>query len=179
MRLFISINFGTEILTQLKILQQELQEKGVKGCWRRQDKLHLTLKFLGEVEEKRLGKVIAELSRIDTPDPFKLELNGLGVFPNLYKPRILWVGFKDQPVLSVLHNQIEEVLEGLGFPREKRKYKPHLTLASGNVCGVTQEILDSGKSFVQRVPINEFEIMQSLVEGGIREYKVRQRFPLG
>ena len=93
--------------------------------------VHLTLKFLGQVPTARLEEVAGALDRtVQSRPPFAVEFLGLGGFPNLRSPRVLWVGLEDSTgALQGLAGAVEEVLAPLGFPPEARGFTPHVTLA--------------------------------------------------
>lgn len=91
--------------------------------------LHLTLKFLGDVEEARIGDVTVALERAsEQVEPFRLEVAGLGVFPLRGSPRIVWAGCSGGPALERLQAAVEEQLERIGFDRDRRPFHPHVTL---------------------------------------------------
>jgi 2'-5' RNA ligase len=99
--------------------------------WVRSESIHLTLKFLGDIDEAGIeGMRIALAARISTMPGFSVEIGGLGVFPDLRAPRVIWIGLHDRSeALSRLAAEVEAALEPLGFPREKRPFSAHLTLA--------------------------------------------------
>ncbi len=91
--------------------------------------LHLTVKFLGEVAESRIASIKQTIQSIEF-SPFEISLTGMGCFPNLNYIRVVWIGIKEgSNNLKQLASVIEEKLNPLGFPREKRGFSPHLTLA--------------------------------------------------
>ena len=92
--------------------------------------IHLTLKFLGDIEATQVEAVTEAMVRASMGcSPFQLQLAPLGVFPNLQRMRIIWAGVAGQLVeLACLQSRVEEQLESLGFPRERRPFSPHLTL---------------------------------------------------
>jgi RNA 2',3'-cyclic 3'-phosphodiesterase len=107
----------------------ELRPAATGVAWVVPDNLHLTLKFLGGVEEARLTAVIAALTRaaIGTP-PFELAVTGLGAFPSPTRPRVLWAGIADGAErLTRLAADVDETLGSLDFAREDRPFSPHVT----------------------------------------------------
>lgn len=103
----------------------------VRIQWVRPDSMHLTLKFLGDTLETGIEAMRdALVATIATVPGFSVEIGGLGVFPDLRAPRVIWIGLHDPSgVLSRLVAEVEAALEGLGVPREHRPFNPHLTLA--------------------------------------------------
>jgi len=96
--------------------------------WVVQENLHFTLKFLGSVEDKQITPIMLALEQTLRPArSFSLTGRGIGVFPNIKRPRVLWVGFQGQG-LPKLAEEVETALEPLGFAREKRDFAPHLTI---------------------------------------------------
>ena len=94
------------------------------------DTLHVTLKFLGDTDEQLLPRIKAEVTRLAGQfAPCELRLRGLGVFPNLSRATVVWVGLNGAETLRELTAELETALEGLGIPRDARAFQPHLTVA--------------------------------------------------
>ncbi len=129
-RLFVAIDLPEEEKRRLKKILAELKKElgGIK--WVDPDNIHLTLKFLGDVS---IGKVPLLRSALDQAvfpvKPFSMKTGDLGIFPKTGRPRVLWLGLeKGGNELSDLRERLEKFLSPLGFPPEKRKFTPHLTL---------------------------------------------------
>lgn len=102
----------------------------VKGSWVAKDNLHLTLKFFGDTRLKYVEAIKDKIKEClnDTP-PIKCELTKIGVFPEIKSPRVIWVGIKDETnTITNLAKKIEENMFGLGFKKEKRDFKTHITI---------------------------------------------------
>lgn len=180
MRLFLSINLSEENILQLERWQQELQVRGVKGYWRRRDNLHITLKFLDEFNEIKLDPLIqACLQAGAQTEGFELIITNLGVFPGYKNPRILWVGIDREGGLLKLKQEIEKYCADIGLPAESREYKPHLTLASGGIEGISPQALKWGEGLILKQTVGEFHLMNSIVQKGRRRYEIVQSFQLG
>ncbi len=131
-RLFVALNLPESVLNMLGRIQadlrQELNEIPIR--WTRIEGIHLTLKFLGDVEAASvngIGERIREIASKRNPVP--LVVRSIGVFPSLKRPRVLWsVVEGDVEALSRIQVELEEALEIIGFPRESRPFRPHLTL---------------------------------------------------
>lgn len=94
------------------------------------ENLHLTLKFLGDVEEGIVPSLMEAVERAaEGVPPATLTLRGTGAFPNLRRPRVVWVGVEDGESLVTVARRLEEGLEPMGFARERRRFSPHLTVA--------------------------------------------------
>jgi len=146
-RTFIAIEIPAEIRRQIKTYVDQLRTAfpEVRASWSREDNLHLTLKFLGDVELSRidsLSQACAHAAR--KVAPFELAISGCGTFPPHGKPKVLWIGVRhaglpgslspartsggQDPLLS-LRTAIEDACAAGGFTREERPYHPHLTIA--------------------------------------------------
>jgi 2'-5' RNA ligase len=131
MRAFIAIEIPPEVKAALADCRAELQRLPAEAAWTRPGNIHLTLKFLGEVPERSQG-TIGEAMREAAAGAaqLRLELAGLGAFPNLRRPRVLWAGLAGEvEAARLLQAKLEKLLEGAGFPPEERAFAPHLTLA--------------------------------------------------
>ena len=126
MRIFIAVEISnSEILKKIQTFQNELN---IKARPTRLDQIHFTLQFLGEVDEEKCEQVKNVLKKIEFPE-FELSLEGIGIFPNLKNPRIIWIGCDKSggEKLSKIAKEIETNLTALGFGKNK-KFKPHLTI---------------------------------------------------
>jgi 2'-5' RNA ligase len=123
MRLFVALSLPDAVVDSLLALQG-----GVPGArWQTREQLHLTLRFIGEVDGLGMVAIDDALSTISAP-AFRLELKAVGSFGGK-TPRDLWAGVKPSDALSHLQRKIESALQRIGLPAEKRKYTPHVTLA--------------------------------------------------
>jgi 2'-5' RNA ligase len=129
-RSFIATDLPEESKRALRSLQNRLKKGSAPVKWVDPGSIHLTLKFLGNIDAgmtERLMAVIAEAVR--GLKPFPVELKGLGVFPNLNRVRVVWVGMGGEvEKLAVIQQRIEAGLVPLGFPAEERPFAPHFTL---------------------------------------------------
>jgi len=130
-RAFIAIELPGQIKVALSQLQGSLRtSKNASVKWVNPEGIHLTLKFLGNVDEAEIPELTKALSEaVRGVAPFSLQLGDPGAFPGNQAPRVVWVGVEgDMEPLRTLHNNIDRVLTPLGFPPEKRAFSPHLTL---------------------------------------------------
>lgn len=131
-RSFIAIELPEEVKKGLVRLRGELErEEHTFVKWVDVGGIHLTLKFLGNIPFKQVAQITKAMEEATQGiSPFRLEISGLGAFPNLKQPRVLWVGIGgDIDKLSSLQQNIDSALASLGFAREERPFTPHLTLA--------------------------------------------------
>ena len=129
-RTFIAIPLGDEVSREAVRLIQRLKHPSDGIKWVPTDNLHLTLKFLGEVENTDIPRVCDVLGdACDEANPFELHFFGTGAFPTLQRPRVLYAGVQDDSgTLTDIVNALEHGLADLGFKPESRDYTPHLTL---------------------------------------------------
>jgi 2'-5' RNA ligase len=129
-RTFIAIEIPASILEKISSFQNMLKMYNADVRWVRPESIHLTLKFLGDVEQKsidRLNSAIQDASK--RIDPFMVSICGAGTFPNDRRPRIIWVGVKEGiQKLELLVSNLEDCLSKLGFNKEEKRFRPHLTL---------------------------------------------------
>lgn len=131
-RLFVALEIGATAQQRVATEQARLAETmhGASLRWVKQDQLHITLVFIGQVSDERGAQVI-EMLRDPLPHPpFRFELGGLGAFPPHGAPRALWIGVTSgaEDVVRV-QASVAERLVALGIERERRGFSPHLTLA--------------------------------------------------
>lgn len=130
MRVFIAVNLGAEIKEELKQLQRRLDER-IKGFrWIKPELLHITLKFIGEVDPAFVSALYSPLRELgDKKAPFEISFEGLGCFPNSHRPRVIWIGVhKGAEELVDLSMEINKVVTKLQSSFKKEKFVPHLTL---------------------------------------------------
>ena len=130
-RTFIAIELAEALHRRLGQLLAQLQrEVDVPVRWVRPEMAHLTLKFLGEVASSDTEAIAAAMARGATQvAPFFITLGGVGGFPSLERPRVLWVGVGgDLDALARLQRLVDGELQALGYPAEERPFQPHLTL---------------------------------------------------
>jgi RNA 2',3'-cyclic 3'-phosphodiesterase len=133
-RLFVAAELSGAVRARLGELQQRLRPQVEGAKWGAMETMHLTFKFIGEMEEARIPSLRAALGRslpADDVPPFTLHVRGLGVFPDRKRPRVLWAGLVC-PVAGAperLQRRLDEAASEAGCPRETRPFHPHLTLA--------------------------------------------------
>lgn len=136
LRTFIAIELDEPVRAALGMVQDELKPRVPKGSVRWVDPagIHLTLKFLGETPATRLPAIEAALRAACAPfSPLDLIVEGRGCFPNFRRPNVIWVAIRDRgSALARLQRAIEEHIAPLGWPAEKRPFRPHLTLGRVN-----------------------------------------------
>lgn len=124
MRLFVAIGLPNDISQNLGRLQGSIASaRWVMSC-----DMHLTLSFIGDVAEGDVHDLAAELAFINFP-AFDVTLSGLGTFERRKKVHTLWAGVTNEPALIALHERVDAAIVRAGHSPEKRKYKPHVSMA--------------------------------------------------
>ena len=146
-RTFIAFKLPKNIISSIRKIQEDIKSDAFKVRWVNLEKIHLTLKFLGNINYTDIEKVSESIiNTVNGHAPISLAVKGAGVFPGIKRPRVIWVGITGEiEKLIGIQNDIEENLEELGFPREKRPFKGHLTL--GRIKGKInpKKLLDAMK----------------------------------
>jgi RNA 2',3'-cyclic 3'-phosphodiesterase len=154
-RTFIAIELTTPILESLGDLQARMQRDLPPGLlrWVRPEGIHLTLAFLGDVAVERVDPIAEALAEACAGHaPFTVSVAGMGCFPNVRRPRVVWVGVEEPSgALARLQHDIEQALVPLGFGPEGRAFSPHLTL--GRVKGGSREALAALGAYVERAKV--------------------------
>lgn len=183
-RAFVGVRIDPKMTQKISEVQSQLTRSLTGIRWVVQENLHFTLKFLGAVEEEKITSIIKAVGRVVRPaQPFSLTAGGIGVFPDIRKPRVLWVGLEAQG-LQTLSQEVEAALEPLGFAPEKRGFKPHLTIGrwrnfTAKAQRLKEEIdhwkdQDFGQSTVEEVVI-----FQSILKPNGAVYSPLQIITLG
>ena len=175
-RLFIAI----ELPDGLKRAFAGLRTPIPGARWVPPEQIHLTLAFLGEVEETAVGHLHDELSRIRIPS-FKLRPAGTGCFPGRQRARVLWVGLEPEPHLRDLAAAVQSVLLACGIPQEERPFSPHITLARLKLPAPREVgLFLSGepKHAFPLVPVREFILFQSRLSSAGAQHVPLHSFPL-
>ena len=129
-RSFLAIELPKPILSKIEEVQGDLRSTHADVRWVSPEKIHLTLKFFGNIEESRIDPIFKSIEEpIRNTLPFSVRVRGGGAFPSLKNPRVIWMGLADgKEMLVSLQEQIEARLEKIGFEPEDRPFQPHLTL---------------------------------------------------
>ena len=130
MRLFIALNLDENLRRAIAEAQERLRASGADAKWVVPESIHITLKFLGWVDDARVPEVMEALAAaLDGAAGFRLSLEGIGSFPTPTAPRVVWVGVKDGGEhLAALAERTDAAMGPLGFEREARAFSPHVTI---------------------------------------------------
>lgn len=129
-RTFIAAEIPPEVRKNLAPVIARLRSAAPRVRWTQPDNLHLTFRFLGDVKETELSEIFAGLEPVArAAQPFALEVRGIGAFPNWRYPRVVWAGCGEGTEdATALAARIEDACAELGYDRERRPFRPHLTL---------------------------------------------------
>ncbi|MGC9310514.1 MAG: RNA 2',3'-cyclic phosphodiesterase [Candidatus Aenigmatarchaeota archaeon] len=179
MRLFIAISPPDEIKSKIAGLADSVSsnESGLKKVSK--ENCHLTLKFLGEVDEKKLEEIKATLSNIKS-EGFKISLNGIGFFPGAEYIKVVWAGVEGGKTEAInLQKEIDERLSKLGFKKEKN-FEPHLTIARVKFLKDKSGFLEKLKKadFKGEFTVESIELVESTLTPKGPVYRVISRFNL-
>ncbi|HJW88066.1 MAG TPA: RNA 2',3'-cyclic phosphodiesterase [Dehalococcoidia bacterium] len=153
-RSFVAVELPEAVKAALTRLQEEVKTGGGGVKWVEPRGIHLTLKFLGYVDEAKVPALVQALTRACGGfGPLEVALCGLGVFPSLSRPRVAWVGLSGGvETLLRLQEGVEKVLSPFGFPREERAFTPHLTIARLREGVAPDEARAFGQAFLKASP---------------------------
>lgn len=185
MRLFVALTLPAEEQERIYQGAAPLREAPLPVRWSRPESLHLTLKFLGDV----LPEAVPEIERAiataaSRTSPFTLPLGGVGAFPTLRRPRVIWLGAEATPQLRCLKQDLEWEISPLGFPRETQAFRPHLTLgrarSDARVGDFRRlESLATEVALEACLEVGTVELIQSHLTPGGSRYERIAALPLG
>ncbi|HAD25265.1 MAG TPA: RNA 2',3'-cyclic phosphodiesterase [Alphaproteobacteria bacterium] len=172
-RIFVAIGLPSELQQRLGLICG-----GIPGArWISPERLHLTLRFIGEVSHERLRDIDHALAGIDFL-PFDLRLDGIGQFGG-DKPRVLWAGVAPNPELMRLHERVNLALARAGVPPDTRRYVPHVTLARLKFAARDRLggfIAHNNMLGFGAFAVEEFLLMSSHQSRDGTHYRVEQRY---
>jgi 2'-5' RNA ligase len=146
LRLFVAIELPPAVREALRSAQVGLKEARLPVRWVNPEGAHLTLKFLGPTRPEQVPAISAALADAARAHrPFELETAGLGCFPDVRAPRVVWLGLADAvQALGALRDDVERLIAPLGFPTEQRPFSPHLTLGRTSKDATRQDVARIG-----------------------------------
>jgi 2'-5' RNA ligase len=129
-RTFIALELPPSVISMLGKVQEDLKLMGLRAKWVRPENIHLTLKFIGNINPEDIDMIGGAMKdAVDDFTAIDLVAGGVGVFPGIKRPRVIWVGLGGQiQSLFAMQRVLEDNLASLGFKKEKRPFKGHLTL---------------------------------------------------
>ncbi len=185
MRLFIAIETPPEIRKLIVRLIAPLRTLNVPVRWEQDEKLHVTLKFIGDKPETEVPGIIASLEATasDTPAPFFVRYTSPGMFPDRRRPKVIWIGMDDPDgMMKKLSELVNRALEPFGIEREQRAFHPHVTVGRIKGKRFPARLLDELEKLTlhtDQVPVSEFVLMKSELKPDGSVYTILGRFPMG
>lgn len=184
MRLFIAVPIPADIGGKLGEIINGLKRTGADVKWVKPESIHITLKFLGETDEKKIPAIVSAIENLSIKSKdLTAEVHGIGFFPDQKRPRVIWAGLREnKPFLSDAALKIDQALSAHGFEREKRRFSPHLTIGRfrGN-RGLQALIFETEKlkaASFGSFPITCFNLYSSTLKPSGAEYKILRSFDL-
>jgi RNA 2',3'-cyclic 3'-phosphodiesterase len=159
LRAFIAIALPPQVLLAAGNVQKKLIAAGIRLKWVRPENMHLTLRFLGDIDRRQLPELEAAIgTAAKAAAPFALNAKRIGVFPNLRAPRVVWMGFEGAlDSLLQIYQRLAETLHPLGFPPESRAFTGHLTL--GRVADrISAPVLQEAVSTAEQIESGIFTV---------------------
>ena len=163
-RVFLGVPLTTELQEAIRSLQSGLMSRISGIRWSRPENLHLTLHFFGETAQENLEKIrVSMLSVKHCHRPFQVDVIGLGAFPSLRRPRVIWLGLNPQNRLRQLHRDCHRALHEAGFVIDSRPYSPHLTIgrAKHRVNELTALGNELDNQLIGHLPIDSLILYES------------------
>jgi 2'-5' RNA ligase len=129
-RSFIALELSDEARVELARIEEALKKSDANVKWVKPESVHLTLKFLGYIDEEKIAPISEKIEKIASGiSPFDIALSGIGVFPSWRQARVIWVGIEEGAEnVKTLAGQVEEAMAREGFEKEERSFRSHLTL---------------------------------------------------
>jgi 2'-5' RNA ligase len=184
-RLFLAINLTPEVRHTIAEAAAPLKAIAPELSWVKEDKIHLTVKFLGEQPEEMAAKVTEAMRSVGTRNrTIDVEIGGVGAFPNFRRPRVVWIGVTPDPKLELLHHDVESACESLGLPVDGKPFRPHLTLARVKSRATDpralRDLASAAKevAYVEEVVIDAVDLMESELTTSGSRYRVIASTPL-
>lgn len=174
-RTFVALSLPQDIKSSLSLLKGQL--RGAK--WISSENLHLTIRFIGDVNENQLQNIKEELREVSFL-PFKTRLKDLGHFSGRSGPKVVWVGVEYIEELKELREKVDAALLRANIPQEKENFKPHVTLArlKGTPFEDLAEYLQAGMGFYTReIEFNEIGLFSSKQKEDLTIYSLEEVFP--
>jgi 2'-5' RNA ligase len=186
LRVFCAVELPDELRSRVGERVRRLRAgfSDVRASWERPEKLHITLKFLGDIEQARVAVLSDAAARaVAGVEPFELTIDEPGSFPPHGQPRVLWLGIVDATgKLAFMQSALETECAAVGFPRESRAFKPHLTLARMRSPHGARELAAAHRETPfepQRFKVSELIVMLSELGPGGSRYTPLTRHRLG
>ncbi|HEY7955513.1 MAG TPA: RNA 2',3'-cyclic phosphodiesterase [Polyangia bacterium] len=181
-RAFVAVNLSVAATRRVvdEVEKQKPTVAALTVAWVPPANLHLTLRFVGTIEEALIEGMVGRLKpRLKGRAPLELRARGLGAFPSHEKPRVLWVGLDGGEPLLALQREVEAAMVELGLAREERPFHPHLTVGRVKAQPEGASFTWSSEAELGMSQVSEIVIYESRTAERGAEYLARARLPLG
>jgi len=185
MRAFVAVDLPEGLRREAAALQARFRSAGADVKWVEPENLHLTLKFLGSIEETQVSPLTERLkAAAGSLSSFTLRLEGIGAFPRTTDPRVIWVGVSEgKEKLAELASAVEQTCAELGFPKEERPFSPHLTIgrirSRDHPAGLIKKLQVAEFCGETPAPVNQVILYQSTLSPQGPLYTPLAQIPLG
>jgi len=165
-RSFIAIGLDRENQDRLANIQDKLKECGARVRWVKPGNIHLTLKFLGNISSTKVDKIINLLPELyNDTSPFDFTITHLGAFPKISRPNVIWAGVEhNADKLTALASTLEHAMVSLGFPKERKKFSPHITIGRVKQFKNLTPLSEGLQTLQIRPPLQQKSIIITLYE---------------
>lgn len=183
-RCFVAIEIPNLIRDELAQIQEALRKQIKQASWVKPGNIHLTLKFLGDVEVDAIKPVERAIKQVATlHSPFPLQIGGIGVFPHLARPRVIWAGVKaGGEKITALAQEIDLALNRCGFPLDDKRFNPHLTIARLKKRLDMRPFMDGYRQYDEidgaTMTVREISLIRSQLHPEGAVYTTLQSYPL-
>lgn len=183
LRCFIAIVIPDSLKKQIIEMTDLLKKYDADIKWVNPENIHLTLKFLGNTPQSLLTKINETINEAVLPySPFYIKIYGTGVFPNKKHPRVIWIGIKDPEILINLRNAIEQSISSLGYQKDEKEFKPHLTLGRVRSQKGIMHIINNLEDFKDKdfgsIYVDNIKLMKSDLKPKGAEYTCLYDIPI-
>lgn len=184
-RAFIAADLPASVREALGELQGAMRGSGLQARWTRPQGIHVTLKFLGNVQPEQIPAIRAAMEEAAQGfGPMEARVGDVGAFPNEHRPRVVWVGLEEPTGgLVALHRRLEAALKPLGFEPEGRPFRPHLTLARikapGRAGGVVRALEAHRGVEIGKITVDRIVLYQSTLKPTGALYTALEEVALG
>jgi 2'-5' RNA ligase len=184
-RAFIAIGLSSEVMRWLRDARAGLEPVFPASSvrWTNPTGIHLTLKFLGEVPIRSVDGIRSAMDEASLGcQPFRLFVEGLGCFPTDARPRVIWAGIRRNAALMDLQKRLEDALQRVGFPKERRPFSPHLTLGrvrngvpGGELGNIGRAVKHAPEKAAVEMEVAGYDLMKSILRPTGAEYARQYR----
>ncbi len=183
-RSFIAINLPDRVTRSIADLIAELRKTGVDVAWVPAEKIHLTLKFLGNTVDSMIPEIMERISKkLSHYNAFYIKIVGTGCFPSEKRPRVLWIGIEGSAVLNSIQKDMDTEFAQLGFAAEDRPFSPHLTVgrvrSQKRITEMMRRFTEFRTADFGIVEVKGIRIMKSELKPAGAEYTCIAEIPIG